>query len=983
MKFGDFIEDHLVSEWRSQYLDYFKGKSKVGKLSAFLETSTGCLCDSSGASQGTTNDYDFNIHTGSNSGLHSSILMRDRYGKGYRMPDTASQHSLDGPTVYDHDEHDDNKAVSLMDKLNYIRTGETTPLLTSTVQHHRSHSTSVLYIKRQESSFKKEDNGIVKLAKQKFFDWVDSELTKVNIFYKYKETECSKRFLILLNQLDKLQEREVEFKNDHMINSSLSQSTPDITANCYHHDQRSKKNRKCLEFKNIVSSDFISNRFYFIFDYFEMPSLPRYFWLQEQQCNNNGLIEYQNRNTTPYKVDATEPPLFISKIMIKKAICELYHKMELLNSFRVVNRTAFRKLIKKYDKKCHDKQLDSYMTKVDSMYFNKSNILNTLTQNVEDVFTNTFENGHRKTAITKLRSFEIEKTHHRSNFLSGYLIGLSCPILIFFILEIFQNSDTKDFINQKYSLQLWGSLFLFILTGLLFSINCVVWDRYKINYKLVFELNPQDALDYKQFLVIPSTLLFIGTLLAYLSYNKSIIELVNFEYFSLIYFYMLLIILFCPLNIFYLKARIWFIASIFRLFLSGFYPVEFRDFFMGVITCSLTYSISNIYMLFCLQNTNWNNCLNCGPMKSYLLGVIACFPPIWRSLQCLRRFLDTGEWFPHFANLLKYLITTSYFFTLSVYRISTFRNPIIEEGIKSTKPITSIFIFISIINSIYSSFWDIFMDWSLMQFNSENYFLRDILIYKRKIFYYFGMIIDIILRFQWVVYVFTPYWISHNPLTAFLVALSELIRRFIWLFFRMENEHASNVNLFRVSRSCAIPYNFSALELIESNKLSEFSKNELHIKINSFFNVINTDNINEQNLATSNINAMSQNNNDMEAFFTNGNEDDINFINEEDDEIASIYSSITQRTQIIKQSNWEQLSRIISNAHTKEFQQRDTQNDGNDSKRMNGINDLKNEDCHEDYDLEEQLDRVEDDEDAILDDEDDDEYEGDDNNVIT
>ncbi|KAF5110014.1 hypothetical protein DV454_004917 [Geotrichum candidum] len=41
---------------------------------------------------------------------------------------------------------------------------------------------------------------------------------------------------------------------------------------------------------------------------------------------------------------------------------------------------------------------------------------------------------------------------------------------------------------------------------------------------------------------------------------------------------------------------------------------------------------------------------------------------------------------------------------------------------------------------------------------------------------------------------------------SFFVALSEVFRRFIWTFFRVENEHCSNVQRFRASRDVSLPY---------------------------------------------------------------------------------------------------------------------------------------------------------------------------------
>lgn len=995
MKFGDFIENHLVPEWRSQYLDYFKGKAKLQKLEKFLNTSLECQCSTDAPVIGATRsppladtnlyDNDFQSLLANN---HPGLPNKDK--SDYQahcdvFGDTDSNARLDtsddgdGEEEDEENDDDDLKVVPLINKLDYNahrKSGEVTPLLGAVtshhsytkldgnhpVGHHRSHSTSILYIRDQRASLTEEHKDLIDLAKQRFIDWVDIELFKVNSFYKSKELECTTRFVILVDQLNQLEQHEAVFKEtgrNHVQSSAEQLSHQPVCGR--HNDVRAPNNsRKCLltpKVGSVFSFVSILERVHFIFNYFEMPTFPSYYWKRSTRSRQNSNSSYP-RDQDPTDV-APPPPPFISRIMIKKAICELYHTMELLNSFRVANRTAFRKLMKKYDKRSHDSKLPAYMKKVDSMYFNSSEILTKLTENVEDIFTASFEEGHRKTAIAKLRSFAMTKSHYRSNFLSGYLIGVSCPFIFFFLFDMYTKTKSGSYPDEKYVLQLWGSWFLFVFAGLLFVLNCVVWDKYKINYKLVFELNPNDALDYKQYMIIPSVLLFVGSVLAFSSSRDSVFNLLDSNYYPYIYFYFLLFVLFCPFNIFYLKARIWFIVSLFRLFLSGFYPVEFRDFFMGVLTCSLTYPIANIYMLFCLKQIDWNNCLSCGPMKSHILGICACIPPLWRSMQCLRRFLDTGEWFPHFANLAKYLITTLYFYTLSIYRISTYRDMSTNSSKTSELGITALFITVSTVNSAYSSFWDVCMDWSLMQLSSDNYLLRDVLIYKRKPIYYAAIAFDILMRFQWIVYVFTPYKISHSALTAFLVAVAELIRRFVWMFFRMENEHATNVNLFRVSRVCPLPYYYTNNSIISSKSLTQLVKKNLKLNLQTLFKqsisipVLDIETVEDiedsmnRSLTTAmsspNINALP----DLEAPPLDEND-----ILQHDGDVLSIYSAVTQHTAAtVKQSGWQQLSRIISRAHTKEFQQRNT-----NATQKRSTNNLSDPNPGASYDLDEELD---------------------------
>ncbi|KAF5126716.1 hypothetical protein DV495_003270 [Geotrichum candidum] len=52
---------------------------------------------------------------------------------------------------------------------------------------------------------------------------------------------------------------------------------------------------------------------------------------------------------------------------------------------------------------------------------------------------------------------------------------------------------------------------------------------------------------------------------------------------------------------------------------------------------------------------------------------------------------------------------------------------------------------------------------------------------------------------------FYDFW-PGSAKVSFFVALAEVFRRFIWTFFRVENEHCSNVQRFRASRDVSLPY---------------------------------------------------------------------------------------------------------------------------------------------------------------------------------
>jgi hypothetical protein len=211
-----------------------------------------------------------------------------------------------------------------------------------------------------------------------------------------------------------------------------------------------------------------------------------------------------------------------------------------------------------------------------------------------------------------------------------------------------------------------------------------------------------------------------------------------------------------------------------------------------------------------LYGNDWQNPSQCNSTQSRWLGVCSTIPGIWRALQCIRRYADTRAKFPHLANFGKYVATILYYATLSMYRIN------------QTPSMLAVFVVFATINSIYtckfslrvsffnmltkSAIWDIVMDWSLLQPRAKSAYLRDTCGYKSRWPYYCAMVIDPILRFNWLFYAIYTHDLRHASTVSFFVAFSECCRRGIWAAFRVENEHCSNVTSFKAFRDVPLPY---------------------------------------------------------------------------------------------------------------------------------------------------------------------------------
>lgn len=93
---------------------------------------------------------------------------------------------------------------------------------------------------------------------------------------------------------------------------------------------------------------------------------------------------------------------------------------------------------------------------------------------------------------------------------------------------------------------------------------------------------------------------------------------------------------------------------------------------------------------------------------------------------------------------MKYSLTISYYMTLSIWRIN-----------KPSHPLLAVFATFAFLNSVYCIFWDLSYDWSLtLNPWHKTPFLRSELAFRNYTWlYYIAIVLDPILRFNWIFYV--------------------------------------------------------------------------------------------------------------------------------------------------------------------------------------------------------------------------------------
>mmetsp|Transcript_17713 Transcript_17713/g.26242 ORF Transcript_17713/g.26242 Transcript_17713/m.26242 type:complete len:198 (-) Transcript_17713:47-640(-) len=122
-----------------------------------------------------------------------------------------------------------------------------------------------------------------------------------------------------------------------------------------------------------------------------------------------------------------------------------------------------------------------------------------------------------------------------------------------------------------------------------------------------------------------------------------------------------------------------------------------------------------------------------------------------------------------------------------------------------------------VVSSLYSFWWDVFQDWGLG--DRKHKWLSDRRMHSRKWIYYATMIIDLLLRFNWL-YTFIPPGLSTlfkipDYFTTIAIVL-EIFRRTLWGFFRLENEHLRNTQGYRSID--VVPLHLQSTSIDESEK---------------------------------------------------------------------------------------------------------------------------------------------------------------------
>uniref|UniRef100_A0A336M492 CSON010362 protein n=1 Tax=Culicoides sonorensis TaxID=179676 RepID=A0A336M492_CULSO len=439
---------------------------------------------------------------------------------------------------------------------------------------------------------------------------------------------------------------------------------------------------------------------------------------------------------------------------LKLAFSEFYLSLVLLQNYQNLNFTGFRKILKKHDKLLSvDFGARWRQEHVEQSHFYTNKDIDRLIAETEQIVTE-IEGGNRTKAMKRLRVPPLgEHQNAWITFKVGLFSGAFFILIVAVILSaLFYSHKTENF---KVAVRLYRAPFLLILFLFFWAINVYGWRSSGVNHVLIFEIDPRNHLSEQHIMELAAIFGVIWSL-SVLSYLYSDVLGVPAYVNPLIMYIILLAFLFNPTKTMRHEARFWTLRVVSRVVTAPFWFVNFSDFWVADQLNSIVPAFLDIEFFFCFYTTNSNMrhidadsvCLN---DKSVLRTIVALLPAWFRCAQCLRRYKDTREAFPHLANATKY--ATSFFVVI----FSSIAYITADNYSKSTdNPWFYLWIIASIASSFYAYTWDIKMDWGLFDPKAgDNTFLQ-------------------------------------------------VFRRFVWNFFRLENEHLNNCGKFRAVRDISV-----------------------------------------------------------------------------------------------------------------------------------------------------------------------------------
>uniref|UniRef100_A0A4D6K4X7 P[[i]]-sensitive XPR1 orthologue, isoform B n=1 Tax=Drosophila melanogaster TaxID=7227 RepID=A0A4D6K4X7_DROME len=425
---------------------------------------------------------------------------------------------------------------------------------------------------------------------------------------------------------------------------------------------------------------------------------------------------------------------------LKLAFSEFYLGLILLQNYQNLNFTGFRKILKK-----HDKLLSvDYGARWRTDHVEAAHFYTN--KDIDRLIQETEQ------AVTQdieggdrqraMKRLRVPPLGEQQSPWTTFKVGLfSGAFVVLFITVVIAAMFYGFGENWRAGMRMFRAPFLIIECLFLWGVNVYGWRSSGVNHVLIFELDPRNHLSEQNIMEVASV---FGVIWACCVLSYIFCDPLGIPQYAapLCLYTLMAAFLLNPTKTFHHEARFWAIRILIRVIMAPFCFVNFADFWLADQLNSMVPAFLDIPFLICFFGRS----------------------PTW-----------------HKAGKDTY--------------------PLSKEN-----PWFYCWITAAIFSSCYAYTWDIKMDWGLFDSKAgDNRFLREEIVYSSTWFYYFGIIEDLILRFSWTLSMslIEAGYIEGDVMMTILSPL-EVFRRFIWNYFRLENEHLNNVGKFRAVRDISV-----------------------------------------------------------------------------------------------------------------------------------------------------------------------------------
>ncbi|KAF9173450.1 hypothetical protein BGX20_003157 [Mortierella sp. AD010] len=649
MKFAKHLQDEVVPEWRKAYINYKQGKKYLKAIQAAIdrlqkeqvESPIQCLnpvpTEDGLAALPPVGPVQPSIVTS-----EPDMLGPESESVGPLVPTYSLQITSDSPT-----------GSTPINSHGHVKSYDTI----QTPSHPTPPPPSIAASAPGKILSDVEGNSLDSVKDQlldeerQFFKFLDEQLTMVNDFYRDKELEAGTKLKILKQQLYVADEWKRRYDNKmakarsdrawyrnewSKVRKGIgklmvdSEATQDVTLGHANHAHSGSASGGQQNGHTDSSEDTAA----------DLSTGAKIKRIQElRQRESRGAVDERSMKQLPADQVSYLDQLVVedeenrrqrmnhsvARARIKTALYEFYRSLEMLKNYKALNNTGFIKIMKKFDKTAGWKASRAFVaSKLRPAYFMSSSALDDLFEETENLFIEKFENGQRrrgKSFYTLKINFHLCSYHNAASARVGLYLGASIPLFVLGIQGVLSVETQARIPYWEYLLLIYAGLLVPILFSCLVGVNMYTWTKARINYKFIFEFDPRDNLDFHEYFELPAFFILIIALTLYFEFASSLTEYAATGYYPLIAICVIFGILLCPLPIANWDARRWFLQSMGRIIISGYYHVEFRDFFLADEMNSLAYSFEQFELAICVYSRHWSSVENehlnnCGQFRA-------------------------------------------------------------------------------------------------------------------------------------------------------------------------------------------------------------------------------------------------------------------------------------------------------------------------------------------------------------------------------